>query len=232
MDIYVTGIGWVCPSSMGYQNHVQYFDGQTQLPLISRTDVLEAPYKPFGRMDYYSKLGFAAVVFAVKDAYGADTPATSTCIVAATDTGCMETDVKYQETLDPENNLLPSPAIFAYTVPNSFLGEIAILYQMTGESVVINEHRTSGLTGLGMAVDLLAAGQTDAVICGINNTDFRSLPQDAAAVRPGSLFCLIETKKREGKTPYGMLKRDAASHLFYFNDSPIGSLYDLAGEFK
>ncbi len=69
---FITGIGWVSKESMGHinhiQNHSQQFDRATKLPKIKRKDILNHPYKPFGRMDDFSKLGFAAIAFAMRDA--------------------------------------------------------------------------------------------------------------------------------------------------------------------
>jgi 3-oxoacyl-[acyl-carrier-protein] synthase II len=237
MDIFITGIGWVYETSMGYKDDIKVFDGEKGLPLISRGDVFKAPYKPFGRMDYFSKLGVSAAVFAMRDANFSQAgskdiePAPfNTGIIASSSTGCLETDIKYQATINPENNTLPSPALFAYTLPNCFLGEVSILYGLTGESFIVSEEKTNGMTGLGMAVDLLVSGTTDMVLCGINNSDINHLTDDSSSIGPGAVFFLLEQEKRKAAKAYGKLVFDSSDSHFYYENSVIDSLYDLASK--
>ena len=176
-------------------------------------------------MDYFSKLGLAAIVFAMKDANLHTSPHKNTGIIASSSTGCLETDMKYQATLLPENNTLPSPALFAYTLPSCFLGEASIRYGLTGESFVISETDTTGMTGLGMAVDLLTTGQTDYMLCGINNSQIDGV--DAASIQPGAVFFLLE-KERQNPGSYGNLSKNESNNSIYYKDSPIKNLYDLA----
>ncbi len=235
MNIVISGLGWVYTTSMGYTGDIKVLPSSKRLPPIERKDIFKEPYKPFGRMDYFSKLGLAAIVFAMKDANLHGSPNKNTGIIASSSTGCLETDMKYQATLLPENNTLPSPALFAYTLPSCFLGEASIRYGLTGESFVISETTTTGMTGLGMAVDLLVTGQTDYMLCGINNSQIDGVDGadgidgvDAASIQPGAVFFLLEKKKRNGSGSYGELKRNKSNSLFYYKDSPINNLYDLA----
>ncbi len=227
MNIVISGIGWVYSTSMGYTGDIKVLPSSKRLPSIERKDIFKEPYKPFGRMDYFSKLGLAAIAFAMKDANLHATPNRNTGIIASSSTGCLETDMKYQATLFPENNTLPSPALFAYTLPSCFLGEASIRYGLTGESFVINETYTTGMTGLGMAVDLLALGQTDMMLCGINNSQIDGV-DDAASIQPGAVFFLLEKKKRNGSGSYGELSCNTSNSTFYYKDSPINNLYNLA----
>lgn len=231
MSIVISGIGWVYTTSMGYKDDIKVFPSSKGLPPIERKDIFKKPYKPFGRMDYFSKLGLAAIVFAMKDANLHTSPHENTGIIACSSTGCLETDMKYQATLLPENNTLPSPALFAYTLPSCFLGEASIRYGLTGESFVINETDTTGMTGLGMAVDLLATGQTDYMLCGINNSQIDGADGidgvDAASIQPGAVFFLLEKENRNPGS-YGNLSKNESNNSFYYKDSPIKNLYDLA----
>ncbi len=238
MDIFITGIGWVCETSMGYKDNVTAFDGKNSLPSICREDVFKEPYKPFGRMDYFSKLGVSAIVFAMQDANlysmnkmdkkNRQSASKNTAIIASSSTGCLETDMKYQATINPENNTLPSPALFAYTLPSCFLGEASILYGLTGESFIISEEKTTGMTGLGMAVDLLVSGTTDMALCGINNSGINHLLDESDFIKPGSVFFVLEKQKRESAQNYGQLSSNSLDNCFYYEDFAIDSLYDLA----
>jgi len=238
MNIAINGIGWVYTTSMGYKGDIKVLPSSNRLPSIERKDIFKEPYKPFGRMDYFSKLGLAAIVFAMKDANLHGSPHKNTGIIASSSTGCLETDIKYQATLFPENNTLPSPALFAYTLPSCFLGEASIRYGLTAESFVINETDTTGMTGLGMAVDLLAAGQTDYMLCGINNSQIDGVGDadgidgangiDDASIQPGAVFFLLEKKSRNRSGSYGELSKNKSNNTFYYKDSPIKNLYNLA----
>lgn len=221
----IEGIGWVYKDSMGYQNHVKTLDPAQTLPKINREDLFDKPYKPFGRMDDYSRLGVAAIVFAMKDAGIEQENDLKSAIIASTVTGCLETDIRYQATLTQEKRL-PSPALFAYTLPNCFLGEAAILYGLTGESFVVSEETTCGMTGLGMAADLITAGDVSSVLCGVSNSDMQVMTDTSDPVRAGSLFILMSEYSGASQGRYGSLVRSGTQ--FYYDNEPVESLYDLA----
>ncbi|MDX2440765.1 MAG: hypothetical protein QNK40_09460 [Desulfobacterales bacterium] len=65
----VTGIGWITAAGMECGRKADSFSMPTgNLPKITGTVVFGKPYKHFGRMDEYSRLGLAAIAFALKDA--------------------------------------------------------------------------------------------------------------------------------------------------------------------
>ena len=226
---FITGIGWVSKESMGHinhiQNHSQQFDRATKLPKIKRKDILNHPYKPFGRMDDFSKLGFAAIAFAMRDAdIKKDGKKKNISLIASTVTGCLETDINFQKTLSES---LPSPTIFAYTLASSFLGEAAIYFDLTGESFVINEEKTNGLKGLLMALEIIESGESDIVLCGVCNSDIKTIDPSSHIIKPGSLFFVIEKKSLHS---YGAIKSISLDNIYYQNDIKITGLYDLAGK--
>ncbi|MFH2057518.1 MAG: beta-ketoacyl synthase N-terminal-like domain-containing protein [Pseudomonadota bacterium] len=240
MNIHITGMGWVYNSCMGYKNNIQEFDSKKNLPSITRKGILKEPYKPLGRMDDFSKVGFAAIVFAMQDAKRHTAPHKNTAIIASSSTGCLETDLKYQATLLRENNTFPSPAIFAYTLPSCFLGEASIFFGLTGENFIINEENTTGMTGLGMAVDLLELQQADMVLCGINNSEINNFEDGTNFIKSGAVFFLLENKKTKRTGSYGELHLNSSNNEFYFQkntqkdnhdvnpESKIDNLYNLA----
>jgi 3-oxoacyl-[acyl-carrier-protein] synthase-1 len=48
--------------------------------------------------------------------------------------GSIEADRAYQETIQDKDNYFPSPAVFVYTLPNIVAGEIAIRNKIHGET--------------------------------------------------------------------------------------------------
>ncbi len=223
MEAFITGIGWVSKESMGHTGCIQHFSPNTTLPGIKGKDILDRPHKPFGRMDAFSKLGFAAIAFAMKDAgiKKADGKK-NISLIASTVTGCLETDINFQETMSKK---LPSPAIFAYTLASCFLGESCIYFGLTGESFVINEEKTNGLKGLFMALEIIESGLSDIVLCGVCNSDIKAINADSHTIKPGSLFFVIEKKCLHS---YGTILSTSLENFYYQNDTEIYSLYDLA----
>ena len=227
MDAFITGIGWVLKDSIGYPTRVHKFVPKKGLPhikkKIKRKDVIDQAYKPFGRMDDFSKQGFAAISFALNDA-GIKKGATNKAVnmVASTATGCLETDIRYWKTLTDN---VPSPAVFAYTLDSCFLGEISIYFGLTGESFVINEENTNGLTGLYFAIEMIHSGESDAVLCGICNSDIQFAQPAALKIIPGSLFFVIE---KDPDQSYGRITAVSPEIIYDENKIEITDLYDLA----
>lgn len=223
MEAFITGIGWVSKESMGHINNIQNFDRNTTLPQIKGKDILDHPHKPFGRMDAFSKLGFAAIAFAMKDAgIKKEGAKKNISLIASTVTGCLETDMTFQETISKK---LPSPAIFAYTLASCFLGEACIYFGLTGESFVISEAKSNGLKGLFMALEIIESGVSDVVLCGVCNSDIETINADSHTIKPGSLFFVIEKKCLHS---YGTIQSTSLENFYYQNDIRITDLYELA----
>ena len=140
----ILGMGWVMPHSMGRPGAIHRFDSPDEMSHLSGKSVLTVPYKAFGRMDLFSKLGFSAIAFAMADAGIPPVPADKNSrppkkyipLIAESATGCLETDLLYQATLSRQENRLPSPALFAYTLASCFLGEAGIYHGVSGEAYV------------------------------------------------------------------------------------------------
>jgi len=222
MEAFITGIGWVSKESMGMPGVRQFAQNQT-LPRIKRKDVLRHPYKTFGRMDAFSKLGFTAIAFALRDAgIKKNEKKKDISMIASTVTGCLETDITFQETM---SGVMPSPAVFAYTLDSSFLGEAAIYFGLTGENFVINEKKTNGLKGLFMSLEIIASGVSDIVLCGICNSDIKAIKMDSSIINPGALFFVVQ---KDSLHSYGTIKSNSLESCYYQNDIKITTLYDLA----
>ncbi|MCK5310503.1 MAG: hypothetical protein KAJ62_00240 [Desulfobacteraceae bacterium] len=236
MDYYIGGIGFVTPNSSGCGRDFKNFNPKPgKLSSMSRKDVLDKPYKPFGRMDFFSKIGFAGTYFACKDA-GLVTPelthenkTSDTAIIVSTHFRCLETDNNYFATIKPENGKNASPALFAYALPNAFLGEASIYLKTTGQCFVVNEDNTDGITALKMAFDILDSNESEIVICGICDTNIPEFLKNQINFKDrnfsGSLFFTIS--KKEQNNNYGKIKEDEDGFIF-FNGNNIENLLDLA----
>lgn len=185
---------------MGRPGRVQRSLSGDHFPELTGKFVLKAPYKPFGRMDNFSKMGFTAIAFAMDHA--GISPSTTRdgvkekrniALIAGSETGCLETDLLYQATLSRAGGALPSPALFAYTLPSCFLGEASIYFGLTGESYMIEEKNMTGLTPLSMAMDCLESGLYTAVLCGVCNSNLANTDSP-----PGALFFVLEPIENNG----------------------------------
>ena len=217
MIVVITGIGWVTVAGMGRgREHGSFAMIDGQLPKFDRKAAFEKPYQHFGRMDEYSKLGLAAIAFALKDA-GLDEweEKRDIGIIASTVYGCLSTDIKYYDTVIPEEGLLASPSLFAYTLPNCFLGEAAIRFGLTGASFVVNEQALSGLTSLRMAVDSIAWGESETMLAGV--CDLGCPPNFVVPGRavPGAVFFVIERIYKRKCSHYGELLLDKKGAIFF-----------------
>jgi 3-oxoacyl-[acyl-carrier-protein] synthase II len=87
-------------------------------------------------------------------------------IVFGTAFGCLLTNAAYQRRFAEGGAPAASPRLFAATVSNAAAGEVAIAYRLGGPSITLTAGRVSGLVAIAHAVDLLEAGQADAVLAG------------------------------------------------------------------
>jgi len=137
------------------------------IPTVAREDVFPEPNLRFGRLPQYSRVGLAAVAFALRDA-GMEHWETkrSAVIVASTRAGCLATDIEYYDTVLPEGGGVPSPNLFSSTLPPCFLGEAAIQFGLTGPTLVVNDPAEDALGGVRMALESLSWGECGTMLAG------------------------------------------------------------------
>ncbi|MCP3901669.1 MAG: hypothetical protein GY707_18320, partial [Desulfobacteraceae bacterium] len=231
MSYYICGIGFVTPESIGCGRQFNEFKSKPgKLPPISRKNILDKPYKSFGRMDFFSKIGFAGIYFSYKDAglinseWSNTDKSSNTSIIASTFFGCLKTDENFFNTTKSENGKHASPALFAYTLSNTFLGEASIYLKTNGENFVINKDPTNGITALKMCFDILDSEQSDFVLCGLCDTNTPEFLETNENCFAGSLFFTISKQKH--KICYGELKESQKGNIL-FNKNNINNLLDL-----
>ncbi len=197
--------------------------GFGRLPEISRQDVLDAPDMAFGRMDAFCRLGLAACSQALRHAgvYPKGNGRSldiGTGIVVATVTGCLRTDQDYQITAPPLAEA-PSPHLFAYTLPNVLLGEMALRFDLRGPALALQvESASSSRNGVfpplqsavAMAMDMLETGEADSMLAGYCELGKNALASD---IPRGALFLLLE-KTGSGAYPwYGSCGRSDTEEI-------------------
>lgn len=118
-------------------------------------------YPKFHKMDHLSKLAFLASEMILKDG-----DHHRTALVFANKSSSLDTDFKYQESINSQENYFPSPAVFVYTLPNICVGEISIRHKMQTENAffVLDELDEEFLNNY--SAQLLQSGKADKVLCG------------------------------------------------------------------
>ena len=225
----ISGIGWVTAAGLGCgKDHDSFSMPNKRLARIERRSVFDQPYKNFGRMDEFSRLGLAGVTFALRDA-GLEQWDTKRdiSIIATTKYGCLWTDIDYYETVVPPGGALASPNLFAYTLPNCFLGEAAIRFGLTGESFIVNASSVTDLVGLQMALFDIEAGEAEKIVCGCCDLGRPSQFEGKNEIPPGALFVVIESQIEPKRAAYGRLALDVKGGIS-FNGTAINDLVMLA----
>lgn len=122
---------------------------------------LDLNYPKFHKMDSLSKLAFLSAEMILKDQDN-----TRTALVFANRSSSLDTDFKYQDSINSKENYFPSPAVFVYTLPNICVGEISIRHQMQTENVffVLDEFDESFLNNY--AQQILDTRKAEKVLCG------------------------------------------------------------------
>jgi 3-oxoacyl-[acyl-carrier-protein] synthase II len=232
MTAYITGVGWVSASGMGYGSKYTNFSMKKgPLPDISRKDVFTEPYKAFGRMDKFSKIGLAAIAFALRDAELEKwSEKRNIGTIASTFYGCLNTDISYYHTVIQEEGILASPGLFAYTLPNCFLGEASICFGMTGTGFVINEQSSYGFSGLETAFESIECMEHEIMLCGFCET---GCPPNFEVVHKadedisGALFFVVEKNISDNSRNYGEITCVGNNDVL-FDDTVVSDLCMLA----
>ncbi|HEY5673873.1 MAG TPA: hypothetical protein VIR78_09225, partial [Malonomonas sp.] len=108
--------------------------------------------------------------------------------------------------------------------PNCFLGEAALRFGLTGNSLIINRADPSRLAALKLGLEELAWSEQCGVLVGI--VDLPAPAELAAADDlPGSLFLLLENAPRSGSGSYGELS--LAGDAMFFNGERMADLPQL-----
>ncbi|GEN73072.1 hypothetical protein CLA01_31440 [Chryseobacterium lathyri] len=122
---------------------------------------LELNYPKFHKMDNLSKLAFLAAEMVLKNE-----DHNTTAVVLANRSSSLDTDFKYQESINSQENYFPSPAVFVYTLPNICVGEISIKHKMQTENAffILDEFDETFLNDY--AEQILLSGKAEKVLCG------------------------------------------------------------------
>ncbi|MDP2644723.1 MAG: beta-ketoacyl synthase N-terminal-like domain-containing protein [Desulfobacterales bacterium] len=223
----ISGIGWITANGAGCaKDHESFAMTDGPLPVITPQLIFGGAYAPFRRMDEYSRLGFGAIAFALKDAcLDACTEKRNIGIIASTAYGCLSTDMDYFDTVMSERGVGASPSLFSFTLPSIFLAEAAIRFGMTGTTFIINENISCGLTVLELALESILRGEADKMLCGVCNHNCPTGFEEICSVPPGALFLVVEAIPEKGSS-YGKVGINSHGHI-EFNKETVTDLREL-----
>jgi 3-oxoacyl-[acyl-carrier-protein] synthase II len=205
MKAFVIGIGWVTAAGIGRGRRGDRFVmSPGELPAFTRKDIFAEPFPRFGRLDGFSRLGLAGVALALADA-GLDRweQKRNIGVMAGTACGCLGTDIAYFDTVLPEGGALASPNLFAYTLSNTFLGEAAIRFGLTGSSLVLNDSDPAGFSPLRMALESIFWGESPLMLAGTCDLAPPEWIAPAQGSAPGTVFLLLAGSRPESMPEYG-----------------------------
>ena len=93
-------------------------------------------YPKFFKMDDLCKLGFVSSEVLLKNRPELSAvPRNRFAVVLSNSSSCLDSDLKFQQTIRKRSEFFPSPAVFVYTLPNIMIGEICIRNGFMGENV-------------------------------------------------------------------------------------------------
>ena len=126
---------------------------------------LKIDYPKFFKMDNLSKLAFITSEIILREVCKTDQE-NDIAIVFANKSSSLDTDVKYQNSIQDKENYFPSPAVFVYTLPNICVGEISIKHQLKSENAffVFEYFNEEFITNY--ANQLIKSGKAERVLCG------------------------------------------------------------------
>lgn len=230
MKAMIIGVGWVNSSGSGQGRQDVFRPGSEGSPVnLSSKGIFDKPVPRYGRMDEPSRLGLTGIALALKDAkLDQWTEMRNIAVISSTVHGCLQTDADYFDTIRSDGGRLASPNLFAYTLSNTFLGEAAIYFGLTGAGFIINEPSLCGGFGLLLAMDSLMREECEAVVVGIcDSGPPLSLGLTGRAI-PGALFFVVQPALTLEGFSYGTLTREKNGNIF-FEGKMVEALDELAG---
>ncbi len=224
----ITGVGWVSTETMGSGRRHQVLQSKDgELPKIVSRMVFGEVSPRFGRLDEYSKLGLAAIAFALKDAKQDQLNEKRTAgIIVSSIYGCLATDMEYFEQVIANGGNLASPNLFALTLPNIFLGEAAIRFGLTGPGFAVNGAEPGGTEGLKLALESMFLDENPMMIVGTSDPGCPPLFPYHVEMAAGALFFVLEKHPPDASLSYGGLDMTLRGDVL-FNGVEIQSLASL-----
>lgn len=158
------GLLWRGPAGEGRRTWAELDAGAPDafgLPTLRARYFFDEPMPKFGRMDPLCKVALAAAQLIHRAGGFAGLNPDDIAQVGGTALGCLEVDAQFEAS---RRAGAPSPALFVYTLPSMFQGEIAIRFKLRGRCVLYSGSVLSGEQALAHAVRLVDKGRAPTVL--------------------------------------------------------------------
>jgi 3-oxoacyl-(acyl-carrier-protein) synthase len=123
--------------------------------LVAAYEHFTIDYPKFYKMDRLSKAGFLAAELLFREHKISSYAPEKIAVILANSNSSLDTDKRYLEA----SKMVPSPALFVYTLPNIVAGEICIRHKLKGENAFFVTERFDADLGTEYA-DMLFAGDS------------------------------------------------------------------------
>jgi 3-oxoacyl-[acyl-carrier-protein] synthase II len=136
--------------------------GEFGVPKLRAKFFFDQPFTKYGRMDPLCKVAVGAAQLAVRasnDLAGLERDEVAQ--VGGTMLGCLEVDAQFETT---RRAGAPSPALFVYTLPSMFQGEIAIAWHLRGRCTLLSTGELSAMTALATGIRWVEKGRAKHVL--------------------------------------------------------------------
>ena len=225
MTGWIMGIGWVAAPGCGRGRTAATLPVWNEsLTLPARKDLFEQADLRFGRLDGFSRTGLAGITMCLRDAGSEEwQQKRSIGTIAVTSGGCLQTDLDYLATMVTDGGKLASPNLFAYTLPNCFLGEAALRFGLTGSSVILHQSGGRQLDVICRALEELTWNDCEGMLAGFCEVPVAEIPCPESGY--GSLFLLLARAPHAGTETYGKL--ELHGETLTLNDRTVADLAEL-----
>lgn len=162
--IDAAGLQWRGPAGEGGTSWAGLGAGEPDafgLPPLRAKYFFTDPFPKFGRMDALCKLAVAATQLIQRAGGfdGLDRDQVAQC--GGTALGCLEVDAQFEAS---RKQGAPSPALFVYTLPSMFQGEVAIQFKLRGRCALVSCGAQSEEAALDMAIRWVDKARAPAVL--------------------------------------------------------------------
>ena len=167
-DNYISSFCTIKNNTISLNGSIVYSDGSAEfLEFIKAAyKSLDTNYPKFFKMDSLSKLAFLAADVLLKNENINKDKDNDIAVVFSNKASSLDTDRKYQKSIENKDDYYPSPAVFVYTLPNICIGEISIKYKLFSENSFFIFDNFNAQHLLDYANSLLSASKTEKVLCG------------------------------------------------------------------
>ncbi|PKA83225.1 hypothetical protein ATE92_1375 [Ulvibacter sp. MAR_2010_11] len=127
---------------------------------------LNINYPKAFKMDNLSKLSFLAADVLLKDDKISSETNRDIALIFSNSASSLDTDRKYQKSIDDAAHYYPSPSVFVYTLPNIGMGEISIKHRLFSENSFFIFDRFNATYLHHYAVSMLSTNKAKYALCG------------------------------------------------------------------